>query len=203
VNDIKWNLESSHYPLTENEVKILRNILTNTTFFNIISADIIQHMQYRAKGEHEINALQVICNKIGMLACTYQYCFKNKSKFNIKSELQSTSNPSINQSFEKISEELKKLGDNAIEDMRYTLKGNKSSRQSKLNTIELIGNTMISMILIGIVFEKISEDTLHKFTLLWDQYQGFQFGMFYSYATNNKIDFSNYKTILKEFEYNQ
>jgi hypothetical protein len=203
VEDIKWVLESSNFPLIDAEVKILRNILANTTFFTILSSDIIQQMQNRPKGEHEINALQVICNKIGMLACIHQYHTQNKSEFDTVSKLQSVSNTNMGKSFEKVSEELKEFSNEVIKKMDHTIKGSKSVKQSKLNAIELIGNTLVSMILIGNVFEKIPNDTLRKFTLLWDQYNGFQLGMLISYSSNNKIDFSNYKTILDKFNYLQ
>lgn len=193
VEDIMVYLESKGHDIANDELKIIRNLLTNGMFFNILSADILLYMQKRPTGLHEINALEVFCNKIGMLASLTWMRKKNESE-------QMFTTAVLSQSFEKFHQNLTTSTDEIMNSMYPKIRGSKSIKERKTDGMELLMETMKSMLMIGFIFEKIPEQTMKKFCLLWDQFSGFRLGMILSSITNRKIDMKNFNTDISKLQ---
>ncbi|MGI0046759.1 MAG: hypothetical protein ACREBB_06175 [Nitrosotalea sp.] len=193
VEDIAVYLESKGHDITNDEIKIIRNILTNGTFFNILSVDIITYMQQRPTRIHEINALEVFCNKIGMLASLTWVRKMNKPEPMFTTAI-------LGQSFDKFHQDLTESTDEIMDNMYPKIRGSKSIKEKKMDGIELINETMKSMLMIGFILEKIPERTIKKFCLLWDQFSGFRSGVIFSSIVNRKIDMKNFTSEISKIQ---
>lgn len=167
TDDLIGYLESYDVSIEESERKILQNMLSTGYFFNILSVDVYDELTTRQIGSHDLDALEFFRNKIGLLSTI----FSHLKKLSPQQE-----NP-IRESFEKINEELSGMVEHINETMLGKLKGSASFKKKKLYSYDLLGNTMKSMILLTVLFQKIPDETLEKFAQLWDQHQGFVMGI--------------------------
>lgn len=174
VEDLIDHLWHYDVAIEENEKKILQNMLTSGYIFNMLSTDVYEELHTRKSGSHDIDALEFFRNKIGM----FSTMFLHLKKISPQPE------EPIRESFEKINEQMSGLVEHVNSAMSARLKGSATYKKNKMFTYDLLSNTMKSMVLLTIVFQRIPDSTLEKFSQLWDQYQGFmmgaQFGKFNS-----------------------
>jgi hypothetical protein len=166
TEDLIDYLEYYDVTIEENERKILQNMLTSGYFFNILSADVYDELTTRQSGSHDIDALEFFRNKIGLLSTIFSHLKKlNPQHDNLTRE-----------SFEKVNEDLTGMVEHVNKTMPAKLKGSTSFKKKKLDSYDLLVNTMKSGILLIVLFQKIPDETLEKFAKLWDQHQGFVLG---------------------------
>lgn len=167
VEDLIDHLWYYDVTIEENEKKILQNMLTSGYFFNILSADVYNELHERKSGSHDIDALEFFRNKIGMLSTMFLHLKK------ISPEPEEP----IRESFEQINKNLDGLVEDINKTMSVGLRGSASHKKEKMSSYDILGNTMKSMFLLSVVFQRIPSATLEKFAQLWDQHQGFMMGL--------------------------
>lgn len=155
--------------LDDHEFTYIQQLLTENDFFMLLSMDVLHRILTQPPRIHHINALQVICNNIGMMCTFFMLSKKNNEKI-ITDETKM-------KSILKISDELDKDIAPIYKKMEQTIKGNKSLRKRKMNTVSHINNSMKSYILGNIVLDKFQISTLEKLEKLWEWHDGFQAGI--------------------------
>lgn len=153
--------------LEDIEKRILKNMLSENMFFLFVGFDVFQEIEERPMNSHKIDALKNIADKIGFI-----------SALMLESKKKSGTNIPVNQkSFEQIQQELEEFVQNTNKTMETKVKGRKSIRNKKMDSVSILNNAMKSFIMMGVLFDKIPNETIEKFANLWSQYQGFQIGV--------------------------
>ncbi len=181
VLEIENILESKNQYLDDAEKKIITLLLSGNSFLGFLSFQIIEKIRGQPKSIHKTNALEIFSNHIG--------------QFSTIALFQRSHDPRI----KKASQEMKKLSFDKIKEIIYEFDKfmieNKKNFNSKMSdTIlelssmekksipdlsEIVANikhsvkTMSPMIL----FYSMKVSTLKKLSLLWDQKEGFDFGV--------------------------
>lgn len=153
--------------LEDGEAKILKNMLSENGYFLFVGMDIFSEIENRPTASHNIDALKTICDKIGLICATI---LESKKK-------SGNPEPVNRKSFEEIQKELKEFVKDTNIKMETSIKGKKSVRNNKMESINMATEGMKSFIMMSILFEKIPNDTIQKFANLWSQYLGFQIGI--------------------------
>jgi hypothetical protein len=161
--------------LTDREFTYIQQLLTKNDFFILLYNDVLYRILTQPPRIHHIDALQVICNNIGMMCTFFMMARKNNEQI-VTAETK-------RKSISKISDELDKDIETVYKKMKYSVKGSKSIRKKKMNTVTHINNSMKSYILGNVILDKFQTETLEKLANLWEQHDGFQAGI----ETSGKI----------------
>lgn len=166
LKEMKLFLDSKSIFLDEYEMKFLSNLLGENFFSMFVGADAIIRILSQPSKIHHIDALEVICNNVGMM-CTFALQTRKKNPEN---------DTTMKKSVSGISKEL----DGEIllinEKMEKSTKGSKSVKKRKMSAIDSLNSIMKSFILESIILEKTNTSTLEKLEVLWDQRTGYMIG---------------------------
>ena len=164
--DLLEYLDSKDIQLDEIESKFIKDLLKQNSFFMILPQDVLYRILTQPPRIHHIDALQVICNHIGMM-CTFFLMPKKDNK-------QVTTNATRRKTILQISDELDADILNVSDEMQTKIKGSKVTRKKKMETVNAFGSFMKSFILGSTILDKIPVSTLEKLENLWEQHEGFQ-----------------------------
>lgn len=167
--------------LKEIEKKYLLKVLEENDFFKLISKDIIKKIQAQKKGKHEINALEVFSERIGMMSSTILLYKKMDKRGNF--EGLEESNLSFDEKMAKLEEfkhEWEEISEKLDEKFAELLK-----TMPKMPVIEEMIIPMFKKLPTMTIFFLIPEEILMKFGSLWKGFEGVQLSL-QIYNFNNK-----------------
>lgn len=186
VKDIQSLLETRKVDLTADEIELLKIFLKRPDFLKVISNDVFQQMKKQPKGTHNVNALTIFCNKIGMISATVLF----SKQYNPEYVKMIAENPTIPVSrLVKHFHEYDKVWDEPISQMdeMFTekLKGVSLSEREE-QVIDSYKNVIKSMpSMSSLLFAPTS--TLVKFANMWDQFEGFKLGIDMTLSINKNL----------------
>ena len=176
VWDFGYLIQSKGKSVDEKELQLLANFLTHRDFLKTLSAQVLDKMKKQPKGTHKINALQIFSNKIGFLAALFLFARTHLEEFKKEFSI----NPDFSNAGEALFQDLDKEWDKVIEEIdikfddlfRTNFPLNPEIKE-RFDPVVNFLKSMPSMIILLVA----PETTLEKFSLLWDQYEGFQLGI--------------------------
>ena len=178
--DLAEYLNSEAIELDETESKFIKDLLTQNPFSTILGQDVLYRMLIQSTKIHHIDALKVISNHIGMICTFYLMPKKNDEK--------TVTNKTKNKTISKLSKELHVDVQKVNETVKKLIKGSKSVRNKKMNSVNDFGSFMKSFILASTILDKTSIVTLEKLEHLWEQHDGFEIGTMKKNFVNESID---------------
>ena len=146
--------------LNEDEKNYLQKILEQNEFFKIISQDIVKKIQAQEKGIHRINAIDVFCERIGVLSAGALLHRKTQKN----DELESICDPklSFDENIKEIQKILQEIGsgiDEGIKNIDNPMIDHPIFREFLLPVVKHMDSLM--------VFYMIPLVSLEKLMLLW------------------------------------
>lgn len=166
-------LKEKNIFLSEVEKKYLLKVIEENNFFKLLSKDIVTKIQSQEKGKHEINALEIFCERIGMM--TIQ-TFLHK-KMDKKRRLDGIDDPKL--SFEEkiagideMKKEWSKITPKLDEGIEKLLKNMPKMPVFEEFIIPMLKNMPSFMILF-----LIPDETLMKLGSLWKGFEGVQLSL--------------------------
>jgi|GEM_PF-5625541 len=180
VSDFDNFLKLRKQSLNDDEKKIIHLFLTHRGFFGLMSLDVLEKLRKQQKGTHRLDALEIFCNKMGMVAtlCLFGRSHNSELKKFI-SKIPSLSFKDVKEIFDEVNELFVEDGpkiDSNMESMISELQKKPTTPPGGINLIEYIqfGTKFFPSFL---AFFLMPETTLKKLSLLWDQYDGFNLGV--------------------------
>jgi|APSaa5957512535_1039671.scaffolds.fasta_scaffold107946_1 hypothetical protein len=174
--DLLEYLDSEGIELDVVESKLIKEILEQNSFFMLLGMDTLYRILTQPTRIHHIDALQVISNHIGMM-CTFGLIPEKNNK--------KTINKTKRKSISNISKELDTDIQIINKKMETSIKGSKSIRKKKMESVNNLGNSIKGLILGSNILDKASTSTLKKLENLWDGHDGFEAGMLTSEKFSN------------------
>jgi hypothetical protein len=178
VSEIEKLLLFKNIKLTKKETTLLKNILEMPDFLKELVRSTYKVMDAQPSGTHNINALEVICDKLGQF-CTHLLISKQHNPKVMKMNYELSHIPK--RMLMQFLEDYKTVEGDVLKELKDILKVTKKDNLNENNmSLDLVSN-LTKSIPFFFTLMITSNITLLKFSNLWNQYeffkQGFDFGL--------------------------
>lgn len=175
LQNMKEYLDKNYPDFGHAEMKYVEMFLSLGSVLSIFA---LLDMELLLAMEEKADAMESLCQSIGILVASYQYAKKYYiSKFVTNNSSDVSRISTSRKSFEGEMQDIEHLKNQFNEKMRKKLKGSKNAQEKKMVTIKTYGDMLGSFLLYSYICEKIPDDMLNKFCKLWDQYMGMECAM--------------------------